>query len=298
MQPVGEAEMKRGKDMDHTTDSRTRKHSKRSNSRHSLGSLDGDSLGPDDRQGSAGSKKSNDSGLDLGEENHGFITEYSDPDKRRTVEEGFQERDDLELGITGVQLPTRNSAKDKARLEESLVMQKLREEGLISKTTAEYKGGVTFDIVDMKMSSKLPTLPPLKLASMEKRRKKKKNLTEEEIEEKLRKAEARRKRKEQARLEKIKDLDKADQAAALSSFADYQKKKEEQNVQKLESAENNRERLLNERREKQLERERRREEVRKRKAERKALGLTTENGEIISDASELLDRQSTPQVPE
>jgi integrase len=41
--------------------------------------------------------------------------------------------------------------------------------------------------------SKLPALPPLKLAKIEKRRKKKRVLTEEEIQEKLERAEERRK---------------------------------------------------------------------------------------------------------
>ena len=78
-----------------------------------------------------------------------------------------------ELGITGTQLNTRNSAKDKARLEESMILQKLREEGLISKTVGEKSGGMSFDIIDASSGSKLPALPPLKLAKLERRRKKK-----------------------------------------------------------------------------------------------------------------------------
>lgn len=99
----------------------------------------------------------------------------------------------LDLGITGTALPTRNSAKDKARLEESMILQKLREEGLISKPTQEKSGGMSFDIVDMNTSNKLPALPPLKLAKLEKRRRKKRPLTDEEIQEKLQRAEQRRK---------------------------------------------------------------------------------------------------------
>ena len=103
-----------------------------------------------------------------------------------------------ELGVTGTQLPTRNSAKDKARLEESMVLQKLRDEGLISKPAAEKSGGVSFEIFEVKSTANsdqraLPALPPLKLAKLEKRRKKKKSLTEEEIKEKLQRAELRRK---------------------------------------------------------------------------------------------------------
>lgn len=106
-------------------------------------------------------------------------------------------------------------------------------------------------------------------------------------------------RKEQARLEKIKEMDKADQTAALESFQDYQKKKEEQVTQKMDSVSDKRERRLQEIKEKQLERERRREEVRKRKKERMLLGgEENENGEIIKDPSELVVRQVTPMVPE
>lgn len=108
-------------------------------------------------------------------------------------------------------------------------------------------------------------------------------------------------RKEKARLERIKEIDKADQTAALESFQDYQKKKEEQVIQKMDNVTDNRERRLREIKEKQLERERRREEVRRRKKERIEMGLTeTEEttGEIIKDTSELLERQETPMVPE
>lgn len=317
VQPVGASEMHGGKlkncqsetdagiEADINDKRRNGKRSKSSKSRKSMGSSGSLDDGRDDRGGSAGSKKSDDSGLgDLGEYNHGFITENSDPSKVREVEENFREREDLDLAVTGTTLPTRNSAKDKARLEESMILQKLREEGLISKPNTEKKSGVSFEIVEMNPAShgsKLPALPPLKLAKIEKRRKKKRVLTEEEIQQKLERAEERRKRKEKARLEKIKEMDKADQTAALESFQDYQKKKEEQVTQKMDSVSDNRERRLREIKEKQLERERRREEVRRRKKERLEMGITESQegiGENIKDASELLERQETPMVPE
>lgn len=291
--------------------SKRRDRNRRKKQKKSLGSndsLDDDvSLGSDrgGSAGSKGSKKSDDSGLDMGEENHGFITEYSDPDKVKEIESNFKERDGLDLGITGTQLPTRNSAKDKARLEESMVLQKLRDEGLISKPAAEKSGGVSFEIFEVNSGQRalpsLPGLPPLKLAKLEKRRKKKKSLTEEEIKEKLQRAEQRRKKKEQARLEKIKEMDKTDQTAALESFAEYQKKKEETVTQKIQTVNDNRERRLREVKEKAKERERRREEVRRRKQLRKEMamqeGENEEKTEIVGDASELLPRQETPIVP-
>ena len=109
-------------------------------------------------------------------------------------------------------------------------------------------------------------------------------------------------KKEQARLEKIKELDKTDQTAALESFAEYQKKKEENVSQKLESANDNREKRLQAIKEKAKERDRRREEVRKRKQMQKELaqqqGDDQGTSEIIGDASDLMERQETPIVPE
>ena len=109
-------------------------------------------------------------------------------------------------------------------------------------------------------------------------------------------------KKEQARLEKIKELDKTDQTAALESFAEYQKKKEENVSQKLESASDNREKRLQAIKEKAKERDRRREEVRKRKQMQKELaqqqGDDQGTSEIIGDASDLMERQETPIVPE
>ena len=81
--------------------SKRRDRNRRKKQKKSLGSndsLDDDvSLGSDrgGSAGSKGSKKSDDSGLDMGEENHGFITEYSDPDKVKEIESNFKERDGL-----------------------------------------------------------------------------------------------------------------------------------------------------------------------------------------------------------
>ncbi|KAH3697880.1 trichohyalin-like [Dreissena polymorpha] len=318
VQPVGAAELSGVKlkpsasdagieaDINERRRSGNVKRSKSSRSRNSMGSCESidDELDGSDRYGSAGSKKSHDSGLgDLGdgEYNHGFITEHSDPDKVKQIESEFKARDDLELGITGVALNTRNSAKDKARLEESMILQKLREEGLISKPAVEKTGAVSFDIVEVNTSNKLKSLPPVRLAKLERRRKKKRVLTDEEIQQKLERAEERRKRKEKDRLEKIKDMDRADLPAALESFADYQKKKEEDAVKKMESVTDNKERRLREIKEKQLERERKREDVRRRRKERLEMeAIQAANGEIVMDTAELLQnkRELTPDVPE
>lgn len=75
-----------------------RRKAKSKKSLGSCGSLDNDGSLDSDRGGSAGSKgskKSDDSGLDMGEENRGFITEYSDPEKVKEIEANFKEREDL-----------------------------------------------------------------------------------------------------------------------------------------------------------------------------------------------------------
>ena len=104
-------------------------------------------------------------------------------------------------------------------------------------------------------------------------------------------------------MEKIKEMDKTDQTAALESFAEYQKKKEETVTQKMETVNDNREKRLREVKEKAKERERRREEVRRRKQLRKEMemqegGSEEKTNEIVGDASDLMPRQETPIVPE
>lgn len=109
VQPVGPAETNKGKLKGSASekdagivsdiDDKRRRHGKRSKASKGMGSCgsldDGRSL-DSDRGGSAGSKKSNDSGLgDLGEYNHGFITEHSDPDQVKQIEDSFVEREDL-----------------------------------------------------------------------------------------------------------------------------------------------------------------------------------------------------------
>ena len=110
VQPVGTKEVNKlrkcmsdNDPIEYDIDDNTNKHGRKRKSKSkkslgSTGSLDDDRSLDSDRGGSAGSKgskKSDDSGLDLGEENHGFITEYSDPDKVRAIEENFRARDGL-----------------------------------------------------------------------------------------------------------------------------------------------------------------------------------------------------------
>lgn len=93
--------------------------------------------------------------------------------------------------MVGVACPRRQSARAK-RHEELVIIQALREEGLISLPKSSAAGGLSFEVVEDKPEDAIRR-PPARLAKLEKRKKKKKVLTEEQIQEKLERAERRRK---------------------------------------------------------------------------------------------------------
>jgi hypothetical protein len=111
-------------------------------------------------------------------------------------------------------------------------------------------------------------------------------------------------KREQERLEKLRQMERTDAVAALENFAQYQKSKEETLVQRLDQASDNKERKMREMKEKLERRKRHAEEVRKRKQ------LARESGVADSleadDSSELeqwqkeigqLNDVSTPRTP-
>ncbi|XP_061192756.1 reticulocyte-binding protein homolog 2a-like [Saccostrea echinata] len=206
------------------------------------------------------SKHSTDSGL--GEEYAHVITEFSPESDIQKIEEEFRENEGLDLGISGTAIPVRTSAKDRERMQEAMIMQALREEGLIARPQAQGASGVSFEITE---DGAMMRRPPPRLEKLEKRRKKKRALTEDEIKEKLERAERRKRRKEQERLEKIKEKERTNPNDALEAFAQMQKEKEEQVNKKLDSVSDKREKMLKERQERQKERQRRAELVRQRK---------------------------------
>lgn len=84
--------------------------------------------------------------------------------------------------------------KEVERQEEKRILATLHEEGLIERPIVRKAFGVSFEV--MAGDSEIPGVlkkPPPRLAKLERRRKKRKVLTEEQIKEKLRKAEERRK---------------------------------------------------------------------------------------------------------
>ena len=106
----------------------------------------------------------------------------------------------IDLGVVGKACPQRYSAKDKERMEEQRILAKLREEGLIQRPMSRASGGMAFEVVADIEADKpsnpfaipSPRRPPVRLAKLEKR-KKKKRLTQEDIDAKLAKADQRRK---------------------------------------------------------------------------------------------------------
>lgn len=84
------------------------------------------------------------------------------------------------------------SAKsDRPREGQDEILRKLRSEGILATDTQQAKSGLAFDL--MQESSQPRRLPPARLAKLEKRQKRRKLLTQQDIEAKLAKAEQRRK---------------------------------------------------------------------------------------------------------
>lgn len=223
-----------------------------------------------DRGTSATSKVSHHS-MDSGfadNEYQKVITESSQADRVKEVEETFSTPRNLDLGVSGTACVQRGSAKDKDRLDEQRVMAALHNEGLIARPVSRAAFGVSFDIVAENTALfGGERRPPLRLAKLEKRRRKKKRvLTEEEIQEKLERAERRKKEQEELRLAKIQSLTKSNVQSALESFADRQQTVEQSQKSKEDQVAENREKRLKEMRDKLKAKQEYAEAVRKRKA--------------------------------
>lgn len=251
-------------------------------SRSSLG--EGDGEGP--RGHSATSKNSHHS-MDSGFSDVEYarvVTEFSQPEKIKEVEENFETPRNLDLGVTGQSVPQRNSAKDKSRLEEQRVIASLRDEGLIQRPVSRAACGMSFEIVaDNSGMFGDGRRPPPRLAKLEKRRKTKRPLTEEEIQRKLERAERKKKELEQQRLAKIAALNKSDVLTALDSFASRQREQEQHQKSKEETAAENREKKLIEMRDKLKAKQEHAEAVRRRKqVEPIQIADSPRNGSISS----------------
>ena len=97
-------------------------------------------------------------------------------------------------------------------------------------------------------------------------------------------------KREQERLEKMRQMEHTDALAALEHFTQYQKSKEESLAQRMDQVQDNRERKLREAKEKQERRRRHAEEVRKRKA------LARESG--VGESCQGMDAETLTPRPE
>lgn len=280
-------------DFEEDVDEKKLKKKKKKGLNQSLNSLNSDGERPDSKSSERGnsatskfSKHSTDSGFD-DEAYANVITEDSDPNKVSKIEQDFgNEREDLDLGLTGTRCSQRLSAKDQERLQEQRILASLREEGLISRPKSRAAGGLAYEIIaDGPDPSALVARRPVRLAKLEKR-KQKKELTAEEIAAKLERAEIRRKQKEQERLEKISATTrKSDVITALDSFEQSQKQKGSEITEKIDTVSDNREKRLQELRDKLKAKNEHAEKVR----QRKKLTVLTPHPD-----SEMATRNDTP----
>ena len=99
-----------------------------------------------------------------------------------------------DFGLVGTAVPRRTSAKDRAREEQS-ILNGLRQEGFITKPVQKATSGLSFEVVaaDLQGDSYLMARkPPARLAKLEKKAKKKRVLTEEELKAKMERVERKR----------------------------------------------------------------------------------------------------------
>ncbi|CAN8001841.1 unnamed protein product [Ixodes hexagonus] len=216
-----------------------------------------------------GDTQSPDSGVhELYEEYADVITEFSSPEKIRAVELDFKPLKDIELVVEGKQCPRRLSGKDKERHEQQVILEKLRTEGLVLRPESKASGGVAFELVSAsavsdagRSRSQVRQLPPL----LQKRKKTTKgsvgpDITERSIQDKLSKAEDRRKKQEREKVKKTKVL--KDSSAPLKPLEEAKLRK--QTVRMAATLES-REKRLDEMVQKLKEKESHANEVRRKK---------------------------------
>ncbi|XP_035223117.1 stress response protein NST1-like [Stegodyphus dumicola] len=221
---------------------------------------EGDSFLQDSLKSSQSSNLSWDSGVyEL--EDSSIITEYSDPEKVREVDNQFKHQDDLELIVEGKACPRKLSSKDRDTLQQTAILEMLREEGLICRPPSKAGGGIRFELVSTNsLPPTLRRLPPLKL--QKKYKEKKEELTYEEIQQKLLNAEDRRKRKNEEKLSKLSKKDRQEIQAKAEQEAERNRQKL---YEKLQTKTQSREKHLNELQERLKAREEHARNVRKRK---------------------------------
>jgi len=180
--------------------------------------------GRSDRESSARSTRTTDSGLGELEDVPNIITEQSSLDKQKILL--AEERPPTpELSVEGTKVPRRKSLKEK-RVSFSEKQEEVRNRinalsplgGVTERPQS--RGGMAFDVMLCPETGNVKRRPQ-HLKKLEKRKRKSTRRTKEEIEEKLKNAEERRKERKQQLQEK------AHMMAALEDFAQRQMSKEQ-----------------------------------------------------------------------
>ncbi|KAI0215807.1 hypothetical protein LSAT2_032131 [Lamellibrachia satsuma] len=152
-----------------------------------------------------------------------------------------------DLGLDGTGCQQRLSAKARDRAEEMRVMDSLRSEGLIQRPVSRAAFGLSYDIISEENGLTMEKRPPARLAKLERRKKRRRQLTEEDITQKLEKADERKKELEQERLAKIQAVaNMSDVNGSLDSTAKKLLAVEQHQKTKEEIAIENRQRRLEE----------------------------------------------------
>lgn len=210
---------------------------------------------------------------ELDEEYADVVTELSAPEKVRAVELDFEPREDIELVVEGKQCPRRMSGKDRERHEQEVILDKLRNEGLVLRPESKASGGLAFELVSAGSENKTSKGGVRKLPPLLQKRKKKNNekrdqhcVTEESIRDKLEKAECRRKKQVEEKVRKAKSfIEEANNAKKQDESGTSTK-----HVVKMASKAESREKRLQEMVLKLREKDQHAERVRRRKLLRQA----------------------------
>ncbi|XP_002731635.1 uncharacterized protein LOC100373799 [Saccoglossus kowalevskii] len=260
-------------------------------------SLDDLPEGPTRAVGSATSKISSrtcDSGL--GEDYSHVITEGSDPQKQKLAGD---RPDTPDFMLSGQQIQVRQRSAKKNR-DTASILEELQQQGLLSSVPERPQSrAVAFEVMLSGDEGLAPIRrAPPRLARLKKRHKKKKHLTKEQLEEKLKAAEERRKAKEQEMKEKLQaQLNKDKQVHdALATFEKSQKAAEEAIIDKVDRAAEKREAQALALKEKMQKKKEHAERVRQLKLQRQAEAAA--RGDNNEQANEHLEGfQVDPTIP-
>ncbi|XP_029446565.1 stathmin domain-containing protein 1 isoform X3 [Rhinatrema bivittatum] len=153
-------------------------------------------LGPNARDGSALSKGTMDSGLGLEDELAGGDLPGTVTNKLSAREKESRENTDSMLFGDGL-ISKNGNLQERERQTSSDILKELMMQGIIQSQTRFVRNGEAYDVM-VEPSEKPLRKPPVKLEKLKIKKKKKKTLTREDIENKMRAAEERRKVKEEA----------------------------------------------------------------------------------------------------